>query len=1072
MDIRVHAHPMCSGGCARRAARALAGARGRARLGSPAGLPRALAYAAVSAAHAPRPLLSDNNNPAEEQQAHKESFANMTDGLHDMTKCYSKSDPEHFDDRMDFFASAHGFPEYLNEENSSPDIKTPVLNAEDIRKLQRCKRTPVQGTHKQLEDKLQQLSTKLSSMSGTIVLSARKPESLARSLHAAADVAVQLANTARALKNPKKPRQCKNIENASHDMCHATENLLKTSELICQEPNHYDSRRKLLEACRQLNDSINKLVRSVHPAERVKQECGEVQRSLQLQKSLFQGTPQPCGALPYAHCVDTLTSQRDVLQKLNSDHAMSREEFFKSLHYVTSAVSNSTECAAQAAYLISVSEKDESIGKEGIVDVAKLHKAVAAIEETCVPIITAKHEEQVQEEADVLKVQVQDLLDGIDDAIKKTRPAELKEQLKQCRNEINASSTALFVTVKKHAHNKEAIISKVLDLWNDVNDASNLIEHPDLVPVAGEVSAETQEQVDEVVKSSLALLTNTEELIKQVKAAPEEPEVMKWVMFNRRKEVLDAFENLLKNVKTSGQRVKLIEGEDPEEEKKSYVQKQFDAASQWLLKPVSKAEVKTKGQQAVRNLIEVANKITEDHKDSEEDDLKTAVTETEQLLTVCSKKYDHDQYSALMEHVRELKKGIERGVVTRVVHDFMEAEAPLADLDLVADYEPDESKRKFLLERKIAELLAQLSRVTKTARLIADTDKDAGAAVSTQLNSCSEQAELIAPMLVKAAQQRVATPDDKAVIENYKSLLARYAESLSKIRDLCDQSVDPMDFVQTAGETMERMREESTKHNDPQRCAHTSAAITKLANRVIHVGLSSSTAKSDPELQKALSEAQQQLSAATPAADTRASRMPDWKDTTAKILQATGEVESLLGGENVFKTQPGPNQPIYNEALNLHVAIREWSSRDNEIVAVAKRMAVLMAKLSNFMSNDKQREVLTTSKAIVSESHEVARLAKKLAHECSDHRIKTNLLQTCERIPTISGQLKMLTTVKGFSLGRHGTQEDKEALDMLVGNAQRLMLSIQDVVKGAASASVKIMSQRGLRMKWVRKNVY
>ncbi|CAD0206163.1 unnamed protein product [Chrysodeixis includens] len=63
----------------------------------------------------------------------------------------------------------------------------------------------------------------------------------------------------------------------------------------------------------------------------------------------------------------------------------------------------------------------------------------------------------------------------------------------------------------------------------------------------------------------------------------------------------------------------------------------------------------------------------------------------------------------------------------------------------------------------------------------------------------------------------------------------------------------------------------------------------------------------------------------------------------------------------------------------------------------------------------------------------------------------------------------MLTTVKGFSLGRHGTQEDKEAMDMLVGNAQSLMLSIQDVVKVAASASVKIMSQRGPRMKWVRR---
>ncbi|XP_026331656.1 vinculin-like, partial [Hyposmocoma kahamanoa] len=162
-----------------------------------------------------------------------------------------------------------------------------------------------------------------------------------------------------------------------------------------------------------------------------------------------------------------------------------------------------------------------------------------------------------------------------------------------------------------------------------------------------------------------------------------------------------------------------------------------------------------------------------------------------------------------------------------------------------------------------------------------------------------------------------------------------------------------------------------------------------------------------------------------------------------------------------------------NAALNLHAAVREWSGRDNEIVATAKRMAVLMAKLSDFMDTDKKRDLIVTSKSIVTESHEVARLARKLALECTDMRIRTNLLQVCERIPTISGQLKMLTTVKGSSFGQRGSDEDKEAMNMLVGNAQNLMISVQEVVKAAVSATVKISaSQRGIRMKWVRKNYY
>lgn len=59
--------------------------------------------------------------------------------------------------------------------------------------------------------------------------------------------------------------------------------------------------------------------------------------------------------------------------------------------------------------------------------------------------------------------------------------------------------------------------------------------------------------------------------------------------------------------------------------------------------------------------------------------------------------------------------------------------------------------------------------------------------------------------------------------------------------------------------------------------------LPRLANRVIHVGLSSPSARADPELQRSLAAAQAQLQAAAPAPGARASRLPDWKDTTAKV---------------------------------------------------------------------------------------------------------------------------------------------------------------------------------------------
>lgn len=96
--------------------------------------------------------------------------------------------------------------------------------------------------------------------------------------------------------------------------------------------------------------------------------------------------------------------------------------------------------------------------------------------------------------------------------------------------------------------------------------------------------------------------------------------------------------------------------------------------------------------------------------------------------------------------------------------------------------------------------------------------------------------------------------------------------------------------------------------------------------------------------------------------------------------------------EEVFKHAPHANQPILVAAHGLHQEVRQWSSKDNEIIAAAKRMAVLMARLSELVRADSKgskRELIATAKLIAEASEDVTRLAKKLARECTDKRIRT-----------------------------------------------------------------------------------
>lgn len=96
--------------------------------------------------------------------------------------------------------------------------------------------------------------------------------------------------------------------------------------------------------------------------------------------------------------------------------------------------------------------------------------------------------------------------------------------------------------------------------------------------------------------------------------------------------------------------------------------------------------------------------------------------------------------------------------------------------------------------------------------------------------------------------------------------------------------------------------------------------------------------------------------------------------------------------DELFSRVPLANQPILIAAHGLHQEVRQWSSKDNEIIAAAKRMAVLMARLSELVRTDSKgskRELIATAKLIAEASEDVTRLAKQLARECTDKRIRT-----------------------------------------------------------------------------------
>ncbi|VDN97140.1 unnamed protein product [Rodentolepis nana] len=128
---------------------------------------------------------------------------------------------------------------------------------------------------------------------------------------------------------------------------------------------------------------------------------------------------------------------------------------------------------------------------------------------------------------------------------------------------------------------------------------------------------------------------------------------------------------------------------------------------------------------------------------------------------------------------------------------------------------------------------------------------------------------------------------------------------------------------------------------------------------------------------------------------------------------------------------PEENQPILAAAHALHQEARLWSSRDNELIAATKRIAALMAKLSQIVRGEygNKKDLINVSMAIAEASKDVTSCARALGKECTDRRMKTSLFQLSERIQMIGNQLKILSTVKATMLGSEGADFGTACLD-------------------------------------------
>ncbi|XP_055996034.1 vinculin-like isoform X18 [Ostrea edulis] len=487
----------------------------------------------------------------------------------------------------------------------------------------------------------------------------------------------------------------------------------------------------------------------------------------------------------------------------------------------------------------------------------------------------------------------------------------------------------------------------------------------------------------------------------------------------------------------------------------------------------------------------------------------------------------------LSEKLFQLKNKIKEALINQVAEDFIDISTPLKHLSEASVIPMGTPGRDQNFAEKSHNFEGHANKLADTAKMVATAGGCRNKKTVEEIFKTSAQVDDLTPQVTTAAKIVFQDPTNQAAQEHFDLMKKRWMDNMERLRGLVDEAVDSSALIKAEEEGILRDTErveDAIQMKDPPRIGAHASNIARRANRVLQVAQQEAENSEDPKYVDRVNEAATNLrSTIAPMvqgakgvslnpSDTNAQQ--NWRKANQSLIGAVQDVRGAVtvdtgidqfppppppdlselkisdGGapprpplptDNATPPRPPPpetddedeaafptpqaNQPIMMAAHALHMEAKQWSSKDNDIIAAAKKMALLMAKLSQLVRGEggTKKDLIATAKSIAESSEEVTRLAKKLAAECTDKQMRKNLLQVCERIPTIGTQLKILSTVKATMLGAQGSKEDQEATEMLVGNAQNLMQAVKETVRAAEAASIKIRVDSGYTIRWLRR---
>lgn len=298
--------------------------------------------------------------------------------------------------------------------------------------------------------------------------------------------------------------------------------LLGIAKTVNADPSAPNGKNQLTAAARAVTDAINGLVDVCTASAPGQKECDSAVRAIQSTRSLLEKPNEPVNDMSYFECLDTVMEKSKSLGDgmtgiANNAKKSEHEPFGESVKDVANAITGLVEAAAQAAYLVGVSDPSSVAGRPGLVDQAafarasqveltgqvllslvhspdRLYESPQAIQSACQALSSPNSTQpQVLSAATVIAKHTSSLCNACRLASSKTTNPVAKRQFVQSAKDVANSTAKLVKEIKAldqdySRPNRDNCAAATQPLMEAVENLCTFANSPDFASVPAKIS--------------------------------------------------------------------------------------------------------------------------------------------------------------------------------------------------------------------------------------------------------------------------------------------------------------------------------------------------------------------------------------------------------------------------------------------------------------------------------------------------------------------------------------------------------------------------------------------------------